>query len=248
MDTPPSDPGGQTSPPLRAPFEVTDRASASPIRVVIVDDHALVREGTAQLLRQVTDVDVVGEAGTGEEALIVLQELRPDVALIDVNLPGMSGLELARRVAASVADTRVLMVSAYDDYAYVAEALEIGVGGYLLKTASARELVDAVRAVADGVFVLDRAVSGRLSRRSRNDQSSAEALTRRETDVLELLARGRSNKQIAKELQLGLRTVEGHVSNVLAKLGVQSRTEAVAYALGRRLVTPEDHGNSPHAS
>jgi DNA-binding NarL/FixJ family response regulator len=248
VDTPSSAAPDQSSPSVRAPFEVAPRASTTPVRVVIVDDHALVREGTVQLLTQVADIEVVGQAGSGEEALRVFEELRPDVALIDVNLPGMSGLELARHASASQGNLRVLIVSAYDDYAYVAEALEIGVGGYLLKTASARELVDAVRAVADGVFVLDRAVSGRLTRRARSGPSNDEALTRRETDVLELLARGRSNKQIANELTLGLRTVEGHVSNILAKLGVQSRTEAVAYALGRRLVVPEDHGNSHNAS
>ncbi|MDE3065593.1 MAG: response regulator transcription factor [Acidobacteriota bacterium] len=229
---------------MRPPFEVADRAASPPVRIVIVEDHALVREGTVQLLRQVPDLDVVGEAGSGEDALRVLEELRPDVVLVDVNLPGMSGLELARRVAASLPDVRVLIVSAYDDYGYVAEAMDVGVGGYILKSASARELVDAVRAVADGVFVLDRAVSGRLSRRARSGATSVGALTPRETEVLTSLARGRTNKQIAVELDLGLRTVEGHVSNVLAKLGVQSRTEAVAFALGQHLVTPEERGRS----
>ncbi|MHB1986553.1 MAG: LuxR C-terminal-related transcriptional regulator [Acidimicrobiales bacterium] len=135
-------------------------------------------------------------------------------------------------------------MSAYDDYAYVVEALDVGVGGYLLKTASTKELLDAVRAVADGVFVLDRAVSGRLARRWRSSVPGTGALTRRETDVLRLLARGRSNKQIATELGLGLRTIEGHVSSVLGKLGVASRTEAVVYALGHRLIAGEDHGES----
>jgi DNA-binding NarL/FixJ family response regulator len=217
------------------------------VRVVIVDDHALVREGTIQLLKQSAELEVVGQAGSGEEALGVLESLLPDVALVDVNLPGMSGLELARLVTTSHPKIHVLILSAYDDYAYVTEALDIGVSGYLLKTASAKELVDAVRAVADGVFVLDRAVSSRLNRRVRNDAVQVGALTPRETDVLELLARGRANKQIAAELGLGLRTVEGHVSNVLAKLGVQSRTEAVAYALGRRIVIPEEHGSSHDA-
>jgi len=240
--------GDRTGPTSSAPFEVTDQLATSPVRVVIVDDHALVREGTVQLLKQTPDLEVVGQAGSGEEALGVLELLRPDVALVDVNLPGMSGLDLTRLVAVSLPMTRVLILSAYDDYAYVAEALEIGVGGYLLKTASARELVDAVRSVADGVFVLDRAVSSRLTRRLQKDSAKVGALTPRETDVLELLARGRSNKQIASHLGLGLRTVEGHVSSVLAKLGVQSRTEAVAYALTSRLVVPEDRGNSHHAN
>lgn len=213
----------------------------TPIRVVVVDDHALVREGSVQLLEQELDLQVVGQAGSGEEALRLLEAVAPDVALVDVALPGMSGLELAREMIARGLGCRVLVVSAYDDYAYVSEALELGVGGYLLKTASARELVDAVRAVADGVVVLDAEVSVRLGRRSRNGSArpAAAALTSRETEVLALLARGRSNKEIAAELALGVRTVESHVSSLLAKLGVASRTEAVAYALSHRLVSPE---------
>ncbi|HUZ21824.1 MAG TPA: response regulator transcription factor [Acidimicrobiales bacterium] len=226
-----------SGPPHEAHAEGT-----APIRVVIVDDHALVREGTLQLLEQAPDLEVVGQTGTGEEGLGLLERLLPDVALVDVNLPGMSGLELARAAAASHPEVRTLVLSAYDDYAYIAEALEIGVGGYLLKTASAKELVDAVRAVADGVFVLDRTVSGHLVRRLRRGAPGTGALTQREADVLGLLARGRSNKRIAAELGLGVRTVEGHVSNVLGKLGVASRTEAVAYALNHRLAAPEDHG------
>jgi DNA-binding NarL/FixJ family response regulator len=223
------------------PFDVSVRSTSPPVRVFIVDDHALVREGTVQLLQHAPDLEVVGQAGSGEEAVSALETLRPDVALVDVNLPGISGLELARLTSTTHPDMRVLIVSAYDDYAFVAEAIEIGVGGYLLKTASAKELVDAVRAVADGVFVLDRDVSSRLTRRSRNGTTASKLLTPRETDVLDLLAQGRSNKQIANELGLGLRTVEGHVSSVLSKLGVQSRTEAVAFALGSRLIKHQDH-------
>lgn len=185
---------------------------------------------------------MVGEARTGEEGLALLERLAPDVALVDVSLPAMSGLELARVVAGSHPEVAVLIVSAYDDYAYVAEALEVGVAGYLLKTASARELVDAVRAVAHGVFVLDRMVASCLARRWRGDPQGAAALTSREAEVLRCLTRGRSNKQIAAELGLGLRTVEGRASSVLSKLAVSSRTEAVAVAIDRRLVSREDHG------
>ena len=208
------------------------------IRIVLVDDHVLVAEGTRQLLDAEPGLEVVGEARTAEEGLRILERLRPDVALVDVNLPGMSGLELARLATSSYPEVLVLIVSAYDDYAYVTEALDIGVAGYLLKTASARELVDAVRAVADGVFVLDRAMSLRLTRRGRRTPPDTAVLTPREREVLGLLARGRSNKQAAAELGLGLRTVEGHVSSVLGKLGVSSRTEAVLHALAHHLVDP----------
>lgn len=206
------------------------------IRLVIVDDHALVREGTVHLLEQTADYEVLGQAGSGEEGLALIEQLRPDVALVDVSLPTMSGLELARAVSQSCPEVRVLILSAYDDYAYVAEALDIGVDGYLLKTATAKELVDAVRAVADGVLVLDRGVSNRLVRRRASAAPPVNGLTPRESEVLPLLAQGLSNKQIAAELSLGVRTVEGYVASLLAKLGVASRAEAVAYALSHGLV------------
>ena len=211
--------------------------SSNPIRVLIVDDHALVREGTRQLLEQDSAIEVIATAGSGEEALEQLAVLSPDVALVDVNLPSMSGLELSRTILATKPAVRILILSAYDEYAYVAEALEVGVGGYLLKTASTKELIDAVRAVYDGVFVLDRQVSKRLVRRRDAVAPTVGTLTPRETAVLELLAQGRSNKQIAAELELGIRTVEGYVSNILGKLGVTSRTEAVTHAISHRLVT-----------
>lgn len=216
-------------------------ANSEPIRVVIVDDHALVREGTRQLLQQVPGIDVVATAGSAEEALPIVHEFMPNVVLVDINLPGMSGLELARELATTLMAGRVLILSAYDEYAYIAEALEIGVGGYLLKTASAKELVDAVRAVSDGILILDRQVSKRLVRHRQSGPETIGTLTPRETDVLVLLAQGKSNKQIAAQLELGIRTVEGYVSNVLSKLGVTSRTEAVTHALSHRLVTAPKH-------
>ncbi len=226
-----------------APSAFPNSAPVTPIRVFIVDDHALVREGTRQILDQADRIEVVGLAGSSEEGLEIIEGLGVDVALVDVNLPGMSGLELARTLTATRPDVRVVILSAFDEHAYVTEALEIGVDGYLLKTTSGRELVDAVRAVADGIFVLDRAISQRLIRRRRRGPDAVNPLTRRETDVLELLAQGRSNKQIAGELQLGLRTVESHVSNLLGKLGVTSRTEAVTYALNHRLVPGPTFGS-----
>lgn len=203
-----------------------------PVTVVVVDDHALVREGTAELLRRDPGLSVVGQAGSGEEALKLLSDLRPDIALVDMELPGMNGVALARVVSDRALETRVLILSAYDDYAYVIGALEAGVAGYLLKTSSARELADAVRTVASGALVLDESISRRLTRRWRSGPGSASpALTARESDVLRLIARGLPNKQIASQLGLGLRTVESHVSSLLGKLGVSSRTEAALYAV-----------------
>ncbi len=233
---------------MTAPESVSSARAHTPIRVVIVDDHALVREGTRQILEMAPDLNVVGVAGSAEEALEILASVTADVALVDINLPGLSGLDLARESAQRWPLMHVLILSAFDEHAYVTEALELGVGGYLLKTTSGRELVDAVRAVADGIFVLDRAVSQRLIRRRRRGPDTVSALTRRETDVLELLAKGRSNKQIAASLNLGLRTVESHVSNLLGKLGVTSRTEAVTYALNHRLVGASSYDDDADAA
>lgn len=210
------------------------------IRLVVVEDHALVREGTVELLEREDDLTVVGQAGSGEEALELLGRLRPDVALVDVELPNMSGIALAEAAAEVAPEVRVLIVSAYDDYAYVVGALEAGVSGYLLKTASAQELADAVRTVAGGALVVDEAISRHLTKHWRDgpDDPFVE-LTPRETDVLRLLTHGRSNKQIAAELGLGLRTVESHVSNVIAKFGVTSRTEAALYAVTHRVLPSE---------
>ena len=236
------------SPSERPLTSLGDPTALRSVRILIVDDHALVREGTRQLLQQEPGLEVVGTAGSAEDALPLLRDLVPDVALVDINLPAMSGLELARDIMTSQPHVHVLILSAYDEYAYIAEALEIGVGGYLLKTASAKELIDAVRAVSSGVLVLDRQVSKRLVRHRQSGPETIGTLTPRETDVLVLLAQGKSNKQIAAQLTLGIRTVEGYVSNVLSKLGVTSRTEAVTHALSHRLVRPSNFDRSHESS
>lgn len=221
---------------------MTGSSEAERVTVVLVDDHALVRAGTAELLEREPDIEVVGQAGSGEEALPLVAERRPAVVVVDVQLPGMSGIDVVRALGERAPETRALVVSAYDDYPYVAAALEAGASGYLLKTASAEELVGAVRMVARGALVLEASVSRRLTRRWHDDSGPAPIdLTPRELDVLGLLAEGRANKQIAHALGLSLRTVEGYVSTILAKLGVSSRTEAALYALAHHLV---DHSRA----
>lgn len=210
--------------------------SGGAIDVVLVEDHRIVREGTRFLLEQDVQIRVVGEASAGEEAVALAQRLHPHVMLVDVQLDGMNGIEVIRRVTAAQPEVRCVVLSAYDDYVYVTEAFEAGASGYLLKTAGAAELVSAVRAVASGATVTDEKVSKRLLERWRRGPSARESLTSRESDVLRLLARGFSNKQIAQQLGVGLRTVEGYVSSVLAKCGVRSRTEAVLYAVSHHLV------------
>jgi DNA-binding NarL/FixJ family response regulator len=216
-----------------------ERSGSDDITIVVVEDHTLVREGTAELLDRAVGLRVIGQAGSAEEALGLVASAAPDVLLADVELPGMNGIDLARQVTSRHPGVRVLILSAYDDYAYVIGALEAGVAGYLMKTASARELRDAVRTAAGGALVLDRAISRRLTSRWSSIGTRPGALTARETDVLRLIARGLSNKQIAGELGLGLRTVESHVSNLLSKLGLASRTEAALYAVSHR-VAPLD--------
>ncbi len=215
------------------------------IRVLIVDDHALVREGIVQLLEREVDMTVVGQASTGAQAKLLFDRLSADVVLLDINLPDMSGLEVARLVTQKHPTIKVLVVSAYDDYAYVAEALELGVAGYLLKAATGRELIDSVRTVAGGDFVLSGSISLRFAHRRQPSHEANEAkLTPREVDVLRLLGKGLTNRGIANNLGLTLRTVEGYVSDVLGKLGATSRTEAALYALSRHLIPLDEHDES----
>ncbi len=203
-----------------------------------MDDHALVREGTVEILERDPALTVVGQCDSGEEAVELICGLQPDVALVDIELPGITGIEVARAVQRRVAGVRFVVVSAYDDHAYVMEALAAGVSGYLLKTVTGRELLNAVRSVAGGTVVLDEGVSRRLAGTGAargpgrpGPARGPEKLTPRETDVLTLVAEGRSNRQIAAQLGLGVRTVETHVSSTLAKLGLRSRTEAALYCV-----------------
>jgi NarL family two-component system response regulator LiaR len=205
--------------------------------VVLAEDHRIVREGTRQLLEQDPSIRVVGEASTGEEAVRLAVNLKPSVMLVDIQLNGMNGIDVIRTVARIAPHVRCVVLSAYDDYVYITEAFEAGACGYLLKTVSAAELVGAVRAAAVGATVTDERVSKRLMERWRSKRPLVERLTPRETDVLRLLVKGSSNKEIAEALGVGLRTVEGYVSNVFAKCGVRSRTEAVLFALSHNLAT-----------
>ena len=188
------------------------------------------------MLERDPDIRVVGEASTGEDAVRLALELEPSVMLVDIQLKDMSGVDVIRNVARIAPQVRCVVLSAYDDYVYITEAFEAGAYGYLLKTVSAVELIAAVRTVAAGATVTDDRISKRLMERWRRKRPLMERLTPREMEVLRLLVKGSSNKEMAHELDLGLRTVEGYVSNVFAKCGVRSRTEAVLFALGHHLV------------
>lgn len=211
----------------------------TPIRVVIVEDHTLLREGTRQILEQWQDIEVVGEVGRGDEAVALIDRLEPDVVLLDMRLPGMNGIEITRAVTSKHKATRLLLLSAYDDEEYVAEALNAGASGYLLKTTPGAKLVEAVRAVHSGATVLQDELSHKLAMRAMHPESSGPRLSERELSVLRLTARGMSSKEIAGTLRISQRTVEGHLNNIYSKLGVNSRTEAVVQAAARGLINLE---------
>ncbi len=219
------------------------------MRIVLADDHLLMREGTRVILDQCTDMEIVGEAEDGEEALDLIGHLKPDVAILDIRLPKMNGIEVVQRMKNISPSTVALMLTAYDDDDYILALMEAGALGYLLKTTRTNELIDAVRRVGFGEPVLHPAIARKVARlwakqRGTTDESHSEQLSPREMTVLELATRGLRNRVIAEELSISVRTVEGHFRGVLSKLGVTSRVEAVLYALSHDLVSLEDSDRS----
>ena len=217
------------------------------IRIVIADDHAVVRQGTRALLEAEPDMQVVGEAADGEQAVKLIEELKPDVAILDISMPKMSGIEVTRQVKPESPSTAILILTAYDNDEYVFALLEAGAAGYLLKDVGGNEIVDAVRSVRAGESVLHpviaRKVIQRLTPGSKavEEKDKAESvLSERESQVLKLAARGKSNKDIADELFISIRTVQGHLNSIFNKLGVGSRTEAVFQGIKKGWLSFED--------
>ena len=198
------------------------------ITVLVVDDHPLFRSGLVGLLETVDDLEVVGDATDGDDAVRRTLEKRPDVVLMDLNLPGTPGLEATRRILAAAPGTRVLVLTMLADDTAVQAALRVGARGYLLKDATQDEVLSAIRTVAAGGTVVGPGVSARIL----DAPARGEALTEREAEVLALIGRGASNSEIARELGLSLKTVQNHVSHVLAKLGLRDRTQAAFWARG----------------
>jgi len=217
----------------------------SPIRILLADDHIVVREGTRQILEREPDLVVIGEANDGREAVALVSEDHPDVAIIDISMPIMNGIQATKGIKAIAPETAVLVLTAYDDDEYVFAILEAGAAAYLLKNARGSELIDAVRRVHAGESVLDPGVASKVLRRmtssdTRQTGERTRPLTGRETEVLRLAARGYSNREIARELGLSPRTIQAHMANIFGKMEVASRTEAVMVGLRRGLIKLDD--------
>jgi DNA-binding NarL/FixJ family response regulator len=209
------------------------------IRVLIADDHGIVRSGLRMLIDRQPDMTVVAEANDGVDALERAQSERPDVAVLDVSMPRMTGLQAAREIRSHSPDTRVLMLSMHDDDRYFFEGLEAGAAGYVLKRAADTDLIDAVRTVAAGRTFLSDEAQTSLMREWQEGRSEPESpLTPREREVVKLIAEAFTNKQIAETLRLSEKTVESHRSNLLTKLGMRDRVELVRYAIRNGLVEP----------
>jgi DNA-binding NarL/FixJ family response regulator len=217
------------------------------IRLILADDHALVRQGTRQLLERQPDLEVVGEAADGEEAIRLANELQPDLVVMDVRMPKLSGVEATRRIKAECPNVGVLVLTAHDDDEYVFALLQAGANGYLLKTAESEELVRAIRAAHAGQSALDPTVARKVvaqftSGKSLTDvlahvEENYEGLTERELEIIRWVGQGLTNKEIGQRLYISDRTVQAHLSNIFSKMGVNSRTEAVMYAVRKGWIT-----------
>ncbi len=225
-----------------------DAASdTAPLRVLLVDDHAMVRSGFALMLSVEDDIEVVGEAANGAEAVVVARETRPDVVLMDVQMPVLDGIEATRRLVAEDLG-KVVILTTFDRDDYLFDALAAGASGFLLKNAEPEQLVEAVRAIGHGHGLLAPEVTRRVIERmtgerdapARPEPPELARLTDREREVLVLMARGRSNAEIARDLFLGEATVKTHVSNCLAKLHLRDRVQAVVFAYEAGLITPTE--------
>jgi two-component system response regulator NreC len=211
------------------------------ISVVLVDDHAVVRSGIRLLLERQEDIEVVGEAGNAKDALFRARALKPDVILLDVVMPGESGIEVLPRLLAESPETKVLVLSMQDDPSYVREAFAAGAQGYVLKEAADDEVVSAVREIANGGRYVHPTLGARMVAADAEERAAAEAdpLSEREREVLRLLALGHTNQEMAEKLYISVRTAESHRAHIMQKLRLSTRAELVRYALSHGLLTDD---------
>jgi DNA-binding NarL/FixJ family response regulator len=219
---------------------------SAPIRVFLLDDHEVVRRGVRELLEAEDDMHVVGEAGTAEQALMRIPPTRPNVALLDVRLPDGSGVEVCRDVRSRHPEVACLMLTSFSDDVALFQAVVAGASGYLLKQIRGTDIVDAVRRVARGESLLDAALVASVREHLRNDAREDERLARltpQERRILGHIADGLTNRQIGAEMHLAEKTVKNYVSNVLAKLGMERRTQAAVFATRLGLASPDDRSD-----
>ena len=213
-----------------------------PIRILIADDHAIVRSGLRVLLESMPDIEVAGEAGTGQETIDQVASLRPDILLLDIAMPGLNGLEAARQIREQAPQVRIIVLTMYDDEAYLRQFLEVGAAGYVLKRAADTELVDAIRAVHRGESFISPSLTGRLidsylkRPAALNASEGGAELSARETEVLRLVALGNTSQQIADQLYISVNTVETHRAHIMEKLGLRGRAQLVRYAIANGLL------------
>jgi DNA-binding NarL/FixJ family response regulator len=215
-------------------------------RILIADDHPLLREALCQVFSSQKDMEIVGQAGNGKEAIDLASQLKPDILVMDIMMPKFDGLEASRQIKKITPNTAILILTAYDDDNYVLGLLDAGAAGYLMKSAKGQDLVEAVRAVRAGESVLHPKIIEKLLKQAMvkpvetAEHKIKDLLSDREMEMLKLLATGMSNKEIAEKLCLSLRTVKAHMSNIFTKMNVASRSEALVEALRKGLLTLED--------
>lgn len=211
----------------------------TPIRVMIVDDHNLVREGLRAMFDSTREIEVVAEAGSGEEAVDMVERFQPDVVLMDISMPGMNGIQATRILREKRPEVKVVILTMLDQEGYVYEAVKAGATGYMLKNTSSEELAQAIKTVHDGKALLHPEATAQLLKEfatMAENRGSDYGLSDREMEVLQLLSEGKTNKQIAKDLWISEQTVKTHVAHIFEKLGTSDRTETVAMALRSGLV------------
>ncbi|MFZ7101893.1 MAG: response regulator [Peptococcaceae bacterium] len=212
------------------------------IRLLIVDDHALLREGLVKIVSLEEQIEIVGEASRGNEAVQLARELKPDVILMDINMPGINGIEATKLIKAEMPNIGIIALTIHDDEEYIFELIRVGISGYVLKDIQPERLIAAIKDVAEGKSVIHPDITAkllgefnRLSERKLRS-SSYDELTIREIDVLQLIAKGLTNKDIAQTLYISEKTVKNHITNIFRKLSVEDRTQAALYAIKNKLV------------